>query len=145
MPCPSYRRRLTKVHNTLYYPSPDYLSSSRKRLAPQLVFKGGIINAWNKKTAVALNRGFFDTLPELKPTDADKADIAWFVYDLVKKPNENLYALERVNTVYTRFGEALDKITRSEPGDIGKFMELLQDKVDAKLNPPDTSLIKPGF
>ncbi|GIK11189.1 MAG: hypothetical protein BroJett001_32550 [Chloroflexota bacterium] len=92
-----------------------------------------------------MNRGFFDTLPELKPTDADKADIAWFVYDLVKKPNENLYALERVNTVYTRFGEALDKITRSEPGDIGKFMELLQDKVDAKLNPPDTSLIKPGF
>ena len=27
------------------YPSPDYLSSSRKRLAPQLMFKGGILNA----------------------------------------------------------------------------------------------------
>jgi len=36
------------------YPRPDYLSSSRKRLAPQLIFKGGIINAWGKKTAVAL-------------------------------------------------------------------------------------------
>ena len=43
------------------YPRPDYLSSSRKRLAPQLIFKGGIINAWQeKKTAVALNKGFFD-------------------------------------------------------------------------------------
>jgi hypothetical protein len=26
------------------YPRPDYLSSSRKRLAPQLIFKGGIIH-----------------------------------------------------------------------------------------------------
>jgi hypothetical protein len=128
-----------------YYPGPDYLSSSRKRLAPQLIFKGGIINAWKKKTAVALNRGFFDALPTLKQVDADKADIAWFVYDLVKKNDQNVYALQRVNAVYTRFQDALDKITRSEPGDIGLFMELLQDKVDAKLNPPDNSLIKPGI
>lgn len=27
-----------------HYPGPDYLSSSRKRLAPQLLFKGGIFN-----------------------------------------------------------------------------------------------------
>ena len=33
------------------YPRPDYLSSSRKRLAPQLIFKGGII----KKTAASMN------------------------------------------------------------------------------------------
>jgi Restriction endonuclease NotI len=30
-------------------PRPDYLSSSRKRLAPQLIFKGGILKAWNRK------------------------------------------------------------------------------------------------
>lgn len=29
------------------YPTPDYLSSSRKRLAPQLLFKGGIFKAWS--------------------------------------------------------------------------------------------------
>lgn len=40
------------------YPRPDYLSSSRKRLAPQLLFKGGILYAWRKKQAVAINRGF---------------------------------------------------------------------------------------
>ena len=45
------------------YPRPDYLSSSRKRLAPQLIFKGGIFQTWGKKTAVALNKGFFHTLP----------------------------------------------------------------------------------
>lgn len=31
------------------YPRPDYLSSSRKRLAPQLLFKGGILNSWGKR------------------------------------------------------------------------------------------------
>jgi hypothetical protein len=69
------------------YPRPDYLSSSRKRLAPQLIFKGGIINAWNKKTAVALNKGFFDTLPKLPEVSKAEADIAWLIYDLKTKRN----------------------------------------------------------
>jgi hypothetical protein len=34
------------------YPKPDFLSSSRKRLAPQLIYKGGILNSWGKKLAV---------------------------------------------------------------------------------------------
>jgi hypothetical protein len=38
------------------YPNPDYLSSSRKRLAPQLIYKGGILNSWNKKIVVALHQ-----------------------------------------------------------------------------------------
>ena len=43
------------------YPRPDYLSSSRKRLAPQLLFKGGILHSWQKKIAVALDKSFFAT------------------------------------------------------------------------------------
>lgn len=31
-----------------FYPRPDYLSSSRKRLAPQLIYKGGILHTWRK-------------------------------------------------------------------------------------------------
>lgn len=56
------------------YPGPDYLSSSRKRLAPQLIFKGGILNTWKKKTAVALDLGFFNTLPKLKEVQKQKAE-----------------------------------------------------------------------
>ncbi len=69
------------------YPRPDYLSSSRKRLAPQLLFKGGILHNWQKKIAVALNKSFFATLPKLKKVSKAKADIAWFIYDwsLLKK------------------------------------------------------------
>lgn len=130
------------------YPNPDYLSSSRKRLAPQLIFKGGIFQAWKKKTAVALNRGFFETLPNLQEVEPSQADIAWFAYDLVKDPATNVYALQRWKAVYTKFTESLEKITRSEPGDISDFVEVLQDKVDEKLdnhNPPDTEVISAPF
>ncbi len=126
------------------YPNPDYLSSSRKRLAPQLIFKGGILKTWNKKIAVALNTGFFNTLPPLEEVKPEKADIAWFVYELVHQPSQNVYKLRRHKSVYTKFHESLDKITRSEAGDVAGFIEHLQGKVDEKLensNPPDTVTI----
>ena len=122
------------------YPRPDYLSSSRKRLAPQLIFKGGIINAWGKKTAVALNKGFFNTLPKLPEVPKEKADIAWLIYDL--KPPEKAgqhYELFRERTVYTKFEPALIQITRSRPGKMEDFMRVLQTKVDEKLETPPTN------
>lgn len=129
------------------YPRPDYLSSSRKRLAPQLIFKGGILKAWGKKTAVALNRGFFNTLPTLQEVKPAAADIAWFVYDLVKDEKSKVFTLKRWKTVYTKFNESLEKITRSEPGDMKDFFEAIQTKVDEKLdnNPPDTEVIDAPF
>lgn len=130
------------------YPNPDYLSSSRKRLAPQLIFKGGIFKAWNKKVAVALNHGFYETLPRLREVVASEADIGWFVYDLVKSKTENRFKLCRCKSVFTRFDESLKKITRSEPGDIVQFVEHLQEKVDEKLEQdeqPDMETIDAPF
>lgn len=119
------------------YPRPDYLSSSRKRLAPQLIFKGGIINAWGKKSAVALNKSFFATLPKLPEVPKSQADIAWLIYDL--KPPEKSgshYELFRERTVYTKFEPALNQITKSRPGNIEDFLQQLQEKVDEKLETP---------
>lgn len=131
------------------YPRPDYLSSSRKRLAPQLIFKGGILKAWGKKTAVALNKGFFATLPSLEEVSREKADIAWLVYDLGYDKNQKIHTLKRERAVYTKFNESLEKITRSEPGNMKDFLGLLQEKVDEKLendgNPPDTATIDANF
>lgn len=129
--------------NEKYWPGPDYLSSSRKRLAPQLIFKGGILHAWKKKTAVVLDAGFFATLPKLKEVARDKAEIAWLVYDLELRKTENLYVLKKQKTVYTEFTSALDQITKSEAGDMKDFMRVLQEKLDEKLNgtPPDTQTI----
>jgi hypothetical protein len=122
------------------YPRPDYLSSSRKRLAPQLIFKGGIIKAWGKKTAVALNKGFFKTLPKLPEVPKADADIAWMIYDL-KPPTATgtHYQMFAARTVYTRFEPALNQITKSRPGHMEDFLRELQTKVDEKLETPPTN------
>ena len=129
------------------YPRPDYLSSSRKRLAPQLIFKGGIINAWSKKSAVALNKGFFNTLPKLPQVPKEQADIAWMIYDL-KRPAKDgdQYELFRDRIVYTKFEPALNQITKSRPGKMEDFISHLQEKVDEKLeNPPINRTVENPF
>ncbi|MDR3610814.1 MAG: NotI family restriction endonuclease [Ignavibacteriaceae bacterium] len=121
------------------YPKPDYLSSSRKRLIPQMLYKGGIFNSWGKKQTVALQKSFFDTLPELPTVKKEKADIAWFLYDLILDLKSQQFNLTLVDTVYTEFAPALLKVTNPEPGDISEFMNLLQSRLDERLdgNPPD--------
>ena len=129
------------------YPRPDYLSSSRKRLAPQLIFKGGIFNAWNKKTAVALNKGFFETLPRLPEVPKKEADIAWLIYDLKPpvKPGGH-YELCKERTVYTRFDAALTQITKPRAGRVEDFLHHIQIKVDEKLEtPPNNQTIENPF
>ena len=120
------------------YPRPDYLSSSRKRLVPQLLFKGGILHAWQKKTAVALSKGFFDTLPPMKNLSKCEADIVWLIYDLelVDHCGQERYVLKKINEVYTEFETSLKSITTPLPGKVDDFMKRLQDKLDEQLETP---------
>ncbi len=122
------------------YPKPDYLSSSRKRLIPQMLYKGGIFESWKKKQTVALQKSFFDTLPNLPMTSKSKADIAWFLYDLVYNNEQKQNNLVLVDTVYTAFEPALLKITTPEPGEIFDFINILQNRLNEHLdkNSPDT-------
>ncbi|NUM36862.1 MAG: hypothetical protein HUU50_20145 [Candidatus Brocadiae bacterium] len=115
------------------YPRPDYLSSSRKRLAPQLLFKGGILNSWNKKIAVALNKEFFETFPTLERVPKSEADIAWFIYDLCLDDSTKRYRLKKVDEVFTKFQSALIAITTPHPGKLEDFVKLLQEKLDEQL------------
>ncbi len=116
------------------YPRPDYLSSSRKRLAPQLLYKGGILHRWKKKTAVVLDRGFFDSLPHLQEVAKEEADIAWLVYDLLEDCAAGRFRLTLMQSVYTRFSDSLAQITLSEAGDVDEFVSVLQGKLDDKLS-----------
>lgn len=128
------------------YPRPDYLSSSRKRLAPQLMFKGGIFNEWGKKSAVALNKAFFDTLPKLNSVPKNKANVGWFIYDLILNTQINRYELTKVDEVFTNFDEALIRITTTKAGQVGAFLHHLQDKLDEQLeSPPNTKTIDTPF
>ena len=121
-------------------PRPDYLSSSRKRLAPQLIFKGGIFHSWGKKSAVALNSGFFNTLPKLPEVPKDEADIAWFIYDIHSHQQEGVsHELKMERIVYTKFETALSQITKPNPGEMSDFLKVLQKKLDEKLSVPPTN------
>lgn len=111
------------------YPKPDYLSSSRKRLAPQLIFKGGILHQWGKKTAVVVHRGFFEQLPTLEISREKEADIAWMIYDLKRDKTTNTYQLSQFDIQYTKFETALSKITTPETGDIQSFTVALEKRI----------------
>jgi len=94
--------------------------------------------------AVALNTGFYNTLPALDAVEKAEADIAWFIYDLQLDPTQNRYMLARHKTVYTKFEPALVKITRSEAGEEASFLQQLQTQLNRRLTnggstPPDTA------
>jgi len=128
------------------YPSPDYLSSSRKRLVPQLLYKGGILKTWQKKQAVAIQRSFFKTLPSfpiLTGADVTKADIVWLLYDLELNTATNRYTLQLKEKVYSEFEPALHQIITPRVGPMERFVSVLQERLDTEVikldgdNPPD--------
>jgi len=116
------------------FPHPDYLSSSRKRLIPQMLYKGGIFKAWNKKQCVVIQKSFFDTLPPMPHTTKKKADIAWFVYDLQYSKIDKRNHLVLVDTIYTEFHAALDNVIYTQPGNMLDFVQTLQGKLDERIS-----------
>jgi hypothetical protein len=115
----------------LKYPKPDYLSSSRKRLIPQIT-KGSILKQWNKKQIVALQTSFYNTLPKLPEFDKSDSDFALFIYDLVPDIQSNHLTLKLQRIVYTKFVNALEQIAKFEAGSIQQFTDVLQRKLDSK-------------
>lgn len=114
------------------YPKPDYLSSSRKRLIPQIIAKGSILNQWNKKQVIALQTAFYNTLPTLPEVAKEESDFAFFLYDLTSTYQEKNLELQLSRIVYTKFASALEQIAKFEAGSISEFTQLLQKKLDAK-------------
>lgn len=114
------------------YPKPDYLSSSRKRLIPQIIAKGSILNQWNKKQVVALQTSFYNTLPALPEFERAESNFAFFLYDLVPDKITKVFSLKLQRIVYTKFESALEQIAKFEAGSITLFTDILQKKLDAK-------------
>ncbi|MCA9936489.1 MAG: hypothetical protein H6662_12905 [Ardenticatenaceae bacterium] len=133
------------------YPSnmrPDFLSSSRKRLIPQIIYKGKILNGWEKKIAVALQDTFFETLPDLPTVEPEHAELIWLIYGLNFDEKANQYTLFLKETIFTQFQPSLNKITTPPVGSPDSFIELLQDKLNEELEketPPDTMSLTDMF
>jgi Restriction endonuclease NotI len=128
------------------YPNPDYLSSSRKRLAPQLWYKGGILKGWGKKQSVAIQHSFYRTLPpfpQVAESEAATADMVWLLYDLDRDPTTGHYGLVLKERVYSLFEPTLTTITTSRAGPVESFVEVLRERLARagikrdEDNPPD--------
>ena len=93
--------------------------------------------------AVAVDSGFFATLPTLSQVPKDQADVAWLIYELQAGDDQGRYKLSHSQTVYTQFTSALQRITNADPGLENDFLKILQRKLDKKQmggsNPPDAS------
>jgi len=111
------------------YPQPDFLSAARKSLVPQLLFKGGILQSWNKKMAVAIDKSLFDTLPSLPRVEKEEAEIAWFVYnlELITDGDKERYQLKKMDVVYTKFQTALSYITAISAGNVDDFVKFIPE------------------
>ena len=92
-----------------------------------------------RRNRLVLQKSFFETLPEMPRVNRDEANLAWFLYGLKLDRNKNKYQLVNEEIVYTKFEPALKRIVDPEPGKIDNFIDVLQQKLDEKLegNPPD--------
>lgn len=127
------QRHYAMLGERTYPPRPDYLSSSRKRLAPQLLYKGGILKEWKKKTAIVIDNRFFASLPTLPQTEQTTADMAWLVYDLKLDAQQNQYRLTLTQSIYTAFDPTLKTLTTCQAGPVEDFIQYLQHKLEEKL------------
>lgn len=119
----------------LNYPRPDYLSTIGERLVPQLLLRSRILHSWGKKTAVALDRFFFNVLPKLHEVSKDEADIAWMVYDVIPSASWNDQASRQMelvlhSIVYSKWPDFLkaERIPLAE--DIGAFLKRIDSMLD---------------
>jgi hypothetical protein len=105
-----------------------------------LLPQGKILREWGKKQAISVQKSFFETLPELPQVAQDQAEIAWNLYDFDHRDDH--FRLVLRDSVYTEYWAALNQISTPEAGKLEDFIEVLQQKLDNKLdNPPDTQTI----
>jgi hypothetical protein len=72
--------------------------------------------------------------------ERNQAEIAWTLYDLERQ--DERFNLVLSDVVYTEYWAAINRISTPEAGRLEDFIEVLQQKLDNKLdNPPDTQTI----
>ena len=98
-------------------PRPDWLSSSRKRLVPQLAWKGSVLHAWRRPIAVCVQLAFWKTMPYLSAVAEDAEtfqEMAWVIIDLERAGR--VYRLVHIQTFSSRFETALTAATKAPAG-----------------------------
>jgi len=108
---------------------PDFRSSGPKRLMPQLQTKVPTITRWGKKTAVVVDRCFWDSMgPMSTVRDVSNCDIAWFVVDFEEKGGS--FHLIPHNVYFTTLDRAVEGLTAGAPTTLKEFENELRKRMD---------------
>ena len=110
------------------YVSPDWKSSHRKRLVPQVIQKGRILNEWGITQVVATQDALFNDLgKEFQEVEPEQADLLWLLYDIELDEEQNLYNLTLKKVIYSTFKDFQDTFSEEkEPETKGDFEERLK-------------------
>lgn len=109
------------------WPRADFLSSSRKRLFPQLVAKGNAtVSTWGKTQAVVVDRPFFDAMrgADLPTARPEAANLVWLIYR-VEPGVDNRLTLELDEVVYTDYETCMPIMSTPAPGRLEDFLSSL--------------------
>lgn len=119
--------------NESNYPRPDYLSSSRKRLIPQLAYKGRILKTWGKKQVVIIDKPFYRTLPFDTNTNPQNDDLCWLVYEQSRPSKKSQYKLKLHKKIIEGFEDSMERLATPEVGDVEKFISSLEKKLKSQM------------
>ena len=111
---------------------PDWRSSSAKRLMPQLEIKIPLLRQWRKKTAIVLDRQFFDTLggPRAQPShDLDAGDVIWMIPELVREDSGH-YRLTQGHWDVMTLDDTRDKLRSAADISLAEFERVLLGKLE---------------
>lgn len=111
---------------------PDSLSSSFKRLFPQILRKGTIFSSkeWGEgKIGVVTPRSFFDSFSRGLPrVSKDEAEVAWVVCDIEYDAKLGRNKVFVADVIYTTL-EAIASASVPSPGKKAKFLEMIDRKI----------------
>lgn len=109
---------------------PDWRSSSAKRLMPQLQVKVPTVRRWGSKTAVAVDRPFFDAIGGPSPSfsrDLGDGDIVWLVPEIAR--TEDGFALARGHWEVLTLEASGEKLLAAETVKREAFEEALRARL----------------
>ena len=107
---------------------PDFRSSGPKRLMPQLQIKVPTITRWGKKTAVVIDRCFWDSMGEMSTVqNVSNCDIAWFVVDF--RENGGRFQACKHGVYLTTLDRAVEGLTAGVPTSLQQFEAELKERI----------------
>lgn len=120
---------------TKIVPRPDFLSSV-KRLNYQLLYKGAIFSAWQKKIAVVLQQPLWDTILDrgsgkltLVDPQSPECHLAWYIVDY----DEHL-KLAIKDRACISFSEFKSKLLHVKPQSVEGYMNYLSERLRRALS-----------